>query len=129
MQYGGVMPKSISRRRRDAAAIFVESLPPLYAILADGSCLAPVLDDGDRIVCDTRHKPQAGDYVVIWFRPGSPAGREAWVKLLVAEDNDFFIVEQFNPPRQYRLNRRDVLAMHWCTISACRPRPLGWAFA
>jgi|EndMetStandDraft_4_1072995.scaffolds.fasta_scaffold2171004_1 hypothetical protein len=83
----------------------------------------PVARDGERLVFDKQRKAEPGDYVAIWFRTETDLP-ECWVKLLVAEEADAIVVEQFNPRRRYRLDRNKVAAMHYCTMSLMKPRPL-----
>lgn len=105
-------------------------LPPIFCSGAQGTCLEPEIMDGTTLVFSTVHRPKAGDFVALWYRPGmQPTGAEQrQVKRLVLglpDDLDFaayekpahgfeplIVVEMLNPPRQMVVPVSRLLAIH-----------------
>lgn len=96
-----------------------ETMPDLYAAPGVGTCMEPVFMDGTLLVFDKREQPKSGDVVVIWFTRDAARRYRApgWVKRLIIGPpprgfDGLIIAEQLNPPRQYSIDTRDVLAVH-----------------
>lgn len=89
------------------------SCPQLYASFAKGRCLEPVFSDGECFAFDTDAEITPGDYVGIWLYPdrvqdGELPRRVKRVRSLMP----LVELEQFNPPRVYRVPADEILAMH-----------------
>ena len=45
--------------------------PNVFSMTGDGVCMAPLISDGDDIVCDPNRKPQPFDLVAVAFKTRS----------------------------------------------------------
>lgn len=104
-----------------------DDMPDLYAVTGVGTCMEPEVPDGTCCVFDKREDPKPGDIVGVIFTPEAAARRQqpGMIKRLVmspppAGFEGVFIVEQVNPPRDYTLETRDVLAIHKFVGTAIR---------
>lgn len=102
--------------------------PSIYAAIAKGKCLEPVFSDGECISFSKDAEIQPGDYVGIFLmpdavEPGDPPRRVKRLRSIMpgltfpfraAPGNEVMPlveVEQFNPPRLYRIPADQILAM------------------
>lgn len=118
----------VRRRVGVPAACFLAGAqddPELYGLTVDGTCLAPVINDGDLIIASPTAPIADGDYVVIWGASERPL-----VKRIVgalprpyAPGSDVqpcLRAEQLNPPKKYLFPVDRIRAVH---------RVIGWAGA
>lgn len=90
----------------------VES-PKAYCIRVEGDSMEDHLSHGDLLFVDPSKKPLVGRFAVIEMRPtaeGEP--RRAFVKRVVALSTEYVRVQQYNPPRQWDIPRREVENLH-----------------
>ncbi len=91
-----------------------------YAIKLSGTCLDPVICDGDLLIVTPGRKPRPGNFVIFW-----PHGNEtAPCKRMVMGFVDGFdpgsipgsvsiaIVEQLNPPKRFKMPADRYRAAH-----------------
>ena len=95
--------------------------PNRYAVATEGDCLYPEYQHGDIVICDPDQEPEAGDFVVIWWKGG---GRKPSVKRLTASlpprewwgmgggGEWLLCCEQLNPPRPLQAKLAQVEAVH-----------------
>jgi len=89
--------------------------PPLmgvgeaFAIYVDGESMAPKYEQGDIVCIHPHRKVRAGDYVVVEMH-GADADQSgaSLLKRLVRLSGKTVTVEQFNPPKQIKLNAADI---------------------
>lgn len=105
--------------RESAPFIHPDDMPDMYALTGVGTCLAPLIEDGACCVFDKRQEPQSGDIVGIIFTEEARERRcmPGWIKRLVIAPpppgfDGLMMVEQINPPRNYWIETRDLLAVH-----------------
>ncbi len=84
-------------------------------ICGDGALL-PKFKKGDLIVYSTKQPPSKGDYAVFHMRksshPEDRPGLAFFVREVLAEDNDSFLVRQHRPSATFRLRKDDLDAVH-----------------
>jgi hypothetical protein len=106
------------------------TLPDLYCMALDGDCLEPLIPDRAAIMIKKSEKFGVGDIVCIWFRPGliKPGGTQSWLKRVTmnmpdwvkfpykehpeSEASALIMVEQLNPPINYAVKLKNILAVH-----------------
>jgi len=114
-----------------------------YVMRLDGDCLEPKVHDGDCALIAPGMPIRRGDFVVLW--PKNPVQRPAIKRLVMApmegwekfneswEGLPLVIVEQLNPPRQYRIGVDKLSAIQRVVTTfrpgdhervAIKPRPL-----
>lgn len=138
--------KRATRARSAPPARFVDpaALPPEYAIIAEGTCMLPMIPDGAHCAFTPIGEPRPGDLVALWFRPETvPAGEHQvrikrlvhpvprFVRLPCREHREstlhpLVIVEMINPRRQFGIPAGHLLAIHRFLGLAELIRP-GWA--
>lgn len=99
--------------------IHPDDMPDLYALTGVGTCMEPFIADGACCVFDKRQEPSPGDIVGLIFTPEAARrrGQPGMLKRLVLAPPPFgfdgpVVVEQVNPPRDYWIPAREVLAVH-----------------
>ena len=120
---GGPPDQPIKGTIRPTAAHFFggEVIPGSYAAPLSGTCLEPVMFDGDMALVSPTELPQVGDLVVLY----SVKGGTPWLKRLVMAplfpvgklhpDSDvvpIVVVEMLNPPKQFMIGSDRLSAMH-----------------
>lgn len=94
--------------------------PNAYAVAIDGDCLAPTFNPLDIVVCDPDVRPEAGDFVSIWWKDES---KEPGIKRLamalppeeIWESEDFtglLVCETLNPRKRFTVDLSRVKAVH-----------------
>lgn len=101
-------------------------------MVVKGDCMSPEIRNNDLAYFDKHEPVKAGDTVMMLFRPElvKPGQMQAQVKRLVTnvphwvkfpfEDHPksdvlaLVIAEMLNPPRQFTVRCRDLLALHKC---------------
>ncbi len=123
--------------RRPLRFIHPDDMPDVYSLTGVGRCMEPLIPDGTLIVFDKHQPPQRGDIVGLIFTPEAAQvwGMPGMVKRLALSlppENipsgctGLVIVEQINPPRQYRVPVTDLLAVHKA-IGTAESDGAGWA--
>lgn len=86
-----------------------------YGLYIQGSSMAPVHQEGDMILAETKRPARIGDDAVVYLRPkneddddGSRA-RSALVKRLVRRTGSYVELEQFSPQITFRIPVEEVL--------------------
>lgn len=108
------------------------SLPQHYGLVVSGDCLAPKVKHGDVVVVDTTRECNAGDLVVIYFRPecvkpGQPlrmikrlvTGMPPFVRVPHQDHPDSevragIMLQMDNPARALFVQCAELLAVHRC---------------
>jgi SOS-response transcriptional repressor LexA len=68
--------------------------PGAYALIVRGSSMAPRYFDGEPVFASPHRKPAPGDHVIVRAAGGN-AKPVAWLKILVREERDSWIVDQY----------------------------------
>ena len=107
-----------------------DAYPNVYCLKLDGDCLEPLIPDGAVVQLKKSEKFGVGDVVCIWFRPEvlAPGSCQGWIKRVTlnvppwvkfpyrehpeAEVSALVMVEQLNPPINYSLKCKHILAIH-----------------
>jgi hypothetical protein len=88
----------------------------LYGVYVSGSSMYPRFADGEAALVDPKRPPMIGDDVVIQMvdSDGSDGERVTLVliKRLLRRSASFIELEQFNPPISFRINAKQVRAVH-----------------
>lgn len=89
----------------------------VYAIYFTGFSMEPRFDQGEVAYVDATRPPQIGDYVVVQLKAqrgedDDPRIVHALVKRLVRRTAHEITLEQFNPPRSFKVDARRVGAIH-----------------
>ncbi len=136
------MPRAVSKDTRIASGvqptfpaitnIDPSGLPDVYGMRVSGNCMLPEIVDEDLLCFDRREPVNAGDLVIIYFRPEliAPGDFQAKVKRLVtavphyvtfpwsdnpASDVDALIIaETLNPRQHFAYACSAILAVHKC---------------
>jgi hypothetical protein len=111
-------------------AVDVDELPDIYCLKLDGDCLEPLIPDGATVALKKSASFGVGDVVCIWFRPEvlAPGSCQGWIKRVTlnvppwvkfpyrehpeSEVSALIMVEQLNPPINYSLKCKNILAIH-----------------
>lgn len=116
-----------TRRKRASPSAIDAALAAnrLYGQRIVGDCMAPLVRDGDTVVCDPAADYGAGDLVVLYFRDGDGSraiikrlSMSVWEKvwpLKLHPDNELLSLvcfEQITPGRQYNLRGDCILGIH-----------------
>jgi hypothetical protein len=88
-----------------------------YALVIAGSSMAPRFEDGEIVIVDPKRPILSGNDVIVQLKNGSGHDGEDRVitvlaKRLVRRSASFVELEQFNPPGRFRLETRQIHAMH-----------------
>jgi hypothetical protein len=134
-----------ARRHNDAKAIGHTPVPidllaqigeqhvaDIYAMGVDGDCLEPVIHNKSMVLVTPEMPIRSGDFVTLWPKdPGQRPGikrvvmapPENWSSWVSDEVIPLVIVEQLNPPRQYRITTDKLSAIHrvFATFTPGRP--------
>lgn len=82
----------------------------VFAVYVSGGSMAPWREPGQLIYVEVVKSPKALDYVLIEFRPRDGQGvRPALVKRLLSITPTKLRVRQFDPPKDFDIERRAVL--------------------
>ncbi len=121
-------PKSPSYKRFTD----LTELPPIYAMICDGDCMAPDIKHGDVIGFDRDAPVERGDLAAFFLKPELvPPGKvqvgikrivvapPPWLDFPFEEHPDsnvshIVIAEQSNPRRQYQIPCARLLGIHKC---------------
>lgn len=88
--------------------------PEAYAIYCHGDSMEPRFYQGEIGVADPRRPPSPGDDVVVQLTDGNGGSDvvTVLVKQLVRATSAYIELRQFNPPRTFRIPRRQVARLH-----------------
>lgn len=123
-------PRKYYPHPRFPGEIDAQDIPDVYAVKASGDCLKPLFPHGTTFVFSKLGRPQAGDYVGIWFDPDTVPDGEMprQVKRLafdLPEELHFpykvpaidgvdpmVVFDMLNPPRRLQARASRIIAMH-----------------
>jgi hypothetical protein len=86
-----------------------------YGLYVSGSSMEPRHMDGDMLVVDSKGRVKNNEDVVVYLRPKSAeeddgeAARAVLVKKLVRRTSTYIELEQFTPPKVFRVNMDDIV--------------------
>jgi hypothetical protein len=105
-------------------------LPERYAMICDGVCMLPEIEDGTKLIFNRDERPVPGDFVALFWSPEhvKPGEHQVVVKRLVVgpapwtqwgtpsrgDVQPIVIVEMLNPRRQFYIPTEKLLGMHRC---------------
>lgn len=89
----------------------VASAVDVYAIYVVGDSMTPRFDEGELIYVSGKRPARPGDYVVV--QTAEEDGEiTAWCKRLVRKGGKSITLEQFNPPRTFKIPVKSAVAVH-----------------
>jgi phage repressor protein C with HTH and peptisase S24 domain len=85
-----------------------------YALYVEGESMVPAYRPGDLIMVDPSKKCRVGDRVVVVVLDHTDEGAEhmAYVKELVKDAGESFLLKQFNPPMDLTFDKSKTVVMH-----------------
>lgn len=84
-----------------------------YALTIIGASMIPRFKPGERVGVSPRARVEIGDDVIVQLRgENSNRVRQVLIKELVRRSATHITLAQYNPSRELRIERKDVLAMH-----------------
>lgn len=84
-----------------------------YALTVIGTSMVPRFKPRERVGVSPRAQIDIGDDVIVQLRgENSNRVRRVLIKELLRRGSDHVILGQYNPPRELRIEKRDILAMH-----------------
>lgn len=89
----------------------VASAVDVYAIYVVGDSMMPRFDEGELIYVSGNRPARPGDYVVVQTADGN-GEITAWCKRLVRKGGKSIVVEQFNPPKTFKIPVKSAAAVH-----------------
>lgn len=92
---------------------FLAGVPNAYACYVTGTSMEPRYHPGELIYVHPGKPVTIGSYVLVQARPrteGEPP--RAVVKRLAKKLAQKIVLEQFNPPRQFDIQTKDIVSMH-----------------
>jgi transcriptional regulator with XRE-family HTH domain len=102
----------IGYRRRP---VLLDGRADIYALYVQGSSMEPRHRDGAILYVEERRRPSVGDDAVIYLRvPDEHEGEmpsQVLVKTLVRKSASFIELEQYNPPKVFRIPMEQVARM------------------
>lgn len=86
----------------------------IFALWVRSDSMSPWRFPGDLIYCEGIREADAGDFVVIEMKPTDRNTdlRPVYIKRLVARSTTLLTVEQYNPRKQFTIQRADVHQLH-----------------
>jgi hypothetical protein len=97
--------------------------PDLYALNVTGDCMAPMIEDGDRVLCSPAHKPEPGNVVAVWLKDGRisvkgffslpPRGLECFAP--GSEVQGALLLQTLNPQAMVTIGTEEIAAIHVVT--------------
>lgn len=107
-------------------------LPERYAMICDGDCMLPEIDNGTKLIFNRDAPAVPGDIVALFWspehvKPGeyqvvvkrlvvAPAPWTQWGKPTRCDLQTIVIVEMLNPRRQFFIPTEKLLGMHKCEV-------------
>lgn len=123
---GEAMPAA----KKLTAILHPTELPERYAMICDGDCMLPEIEDGTKLIFNRDDPAAPGDMVALFFRPEDvqpgthqvrvkrlvvpPAPWTVWGKPARGDVQPIVIVEMLNPRRQFFIPCEKLLGMHKC---------------
>ncbi len=84
-----------------------------YGVYIHGESMLPRYEPGDAVSVNPDRPTRPGDYVVLQIRKGEHGGTSGLIKRLVRKNDREVVVEQFNPAKQLKFSRKDVISIHY----------------
>jgi phage repressor protein C with HTH and peptisase S24 domain len=84
----------------------------IYALYVQGDSMAPAYESGTGIVVDPKKPPALRDYVVVYLRGDADEAAAVMLKRLVRRSSEYIELEQYSPPRRFRLDKRQFRDVH-----------------
>jgi phage repressor protein C with HTH and peptisase S24 domain len=91
---------------------FLEGVRDAFAFYVVGDSMEPRFRHGERLLVHPRRPPRAGEDVLIILKAAPDAEFNAMVKTLVAQAGQTIRVAQYNPPREFEIDRATVAGLH-----------------
>lgn len=91
---------------------FLEGIPDAFAFYVVEESMEPRFECGERLLVHPRRPPRAGSDVLILFKSTGGADIPAMVKRLVSVSRDVVRVRQYNPAREFDIDRKAVENMY-----------------
>jgi phage repressor protein C with HTH and peptisase S24 domain len=84
-----------------------------YALTIIGASMVPRFKPGERVGVSPKARVEIGDDVIVQLRgENTNRVRQVLIKELVRRSATHITLAQYNPPRELRIERKDILAMH-----------------
>lgn len=84
----------------------------IFALWVRSDTMARWRSSGDLVYCEAVRAPRNGDHVMIEMEPtGTDEHRPAYLKKLVSSDGPNYTVEQYNPPKTFKIAKDQVRAV------------------
>lgn len=91
----------------------LENVRNAYVIYIVGESMSPWRRPGEPVIANPARPAQSGDRVVIQLKQKSEADAiRGYVKELVRTTGSYFVVRQYNPVREFQIERRRVKDLH-----------------
>lgn len=91
----------------------LENVRNAYVIYIVGESMSPWRRPGEPVIANPARPAQSGDRVVIQLKQKSEADAiRGYVKELVRTTGSYFVVRQYNPVREFQIERRRVKDVH-----------------
>lgn len=90
----------------------LEGVRDAYAVYVVGDSMEPLFEQGDRVLVNPHKPPSAGSDVILQTDVNHHGERFAMVKRLVRGGGEQWELEQFNPPKRFKLPRKDWPTCH-----------------
>ena len=89
---------------------YLKSVPEAFAFYVVGDSMEPRYEQGERVLVHPKRPARAGSDVLLIFHTDDPSGvdHSAMVKRLVSVSRDVIRVRQYNPPREFDIERKTV---------------------
>jgi phage repressor protein C with HTH and peptisase S24 domain len=102
----GVMVVATDPIEYASRPLALKHVPDSYAVLVVGDSMEPVFEQGDMVIVHPR-KPAVKGKNAIFVSDEQHGEFRASVKRLVQDTKDKWLVKQFNPPKEFHLEKRD----------------------
>jgi phage repressor protein C with HTH and peptisase S24 domain len=102
----GVMVVSTDPIEYASRPLALKHVPDSYAVLVVGDSMEPAYEPGDMVIVHPR-KPAVKGKNAIFVSDEQHGEFRASVKRLVQDTKDKWLVKQFNPPKEFHLEKRD----------------------
>jgi transcriptional regulator with XRE-family HTH domain len=97
------------------------SVSGAYAVSCSGDSMEPRYFDGEVCYVHPKRRPVRGDFVVAQIHnPNDSNPPLAYIKRLVRYSEGGLVLEQFNPPKELRFERTQVISLHVIVASGDR---------
>lgn len=90
----------------------LENISEAYGILVEGESMVPAFEPGDVAWVNPRLAPRRGRDVILYAETEGSADRRATIKRLKTWTDDHWTLEQWNPPKTFKLPRAEWTTCH-----------------